>query len=182
MPRDEDPGHLRPVAAQEETQFTCPATYTIASAAYLDALADNKIACGTLRLCPGSLRLGALAGADHAIDALARWQPRADREHVSFRNQHGSGASRPQDAGWRRGKQGARALRTRSSTRYPTYAPQVFFTAGTGIPGIFTLKDPIIVRLVKNSVFQSSPPKAMLVVAGWPWTMRPSFLPVESIT
>src|SRR5262252_4087975 len=51
----------------------------------------------------------------------------------------------------------------------------VFFTAGTGIPGIFTLKDPIMVRLVKNSVFQSSPPKAILVVAGWPWTMRPSF-------
>ena len=41
-------------------------------------------------------------------------------------------------------------------TRGPAH---VFFTAGTGIPGIFTLKDPIMVRLVKNNVFQSSPPK-----------------------
>ena len=38
------------------------------------------------------------------------------------------------------------------------------------MPGIFTLTDPIMVRLVKNSVFQSSPPKPILVVAGWPWT------------
>jgi alkylation response protein AidB-like acyl-CoA dehydrogenase len=41
----------------------------------------------------------------------------------------------------------------------------VFFTAGTGMPGIFTLKDPIMVRLVKNSVFQSSPPKAIEMAA-----------------
>jgi hypothetical protein len=27
------------------------------------------------------------------------------------------------------------------------------------MPGIFTLNDPIMVRLVKNNVFQSSPPK-----------------------
>ena len=41
-----------------------------------------------------------------------------------------------------------------------------FFPAGTATPGIFTLNAPIMVRLVKNSVFQSSLPKAMLVVAG----------------
>src|SRR5215475_8105006 len=57
-----------------------------------------------------------------------------------------------------------------------------FFATGTGMPGIFTLTDPIMVRPVKNSVFQSSPPKPILVVAGWPCTMRPSFLPFGSST
>src|SRR5215467_15125275 len=64
----------------------------------------------------------------------------------------------------------------------PTLPFHAFFTTGTGMPGIFTLTDPIMVRLVKNSVFQSSPPKPILVVAGWPWTMRPSFLPFGSST
>src|SRR5213594_1220215 len=57
-----------------------------------------------------------------------------------------------------------------------------FFPVGTGTPGIFTLTEPRWLRLVKYSVFQSSPPKAMLVVAGAPWTMRPSFLPCRSMT
>ena len=51
------------------------------------------------------------------------------------------------------------------------------FCGGTGMPGIFTLTAPRWFRLVKYSVFQSSPPKARLVVAGAPCTMRPSFLP-----
>jgi hypothetical protein len=72
------------------------------------------------------------------------------------------------------------ALHRRRLTR--TGPAHVFLIAGTGMPGIFTLKDPIMVRLVKNSVFQSSPPKPILVVAGWPWTMRPSFLPFGSST
>lgn len=54
--------------------------------------------------------------------------------------------------------------------------------AGTGTPGIFTRTEPSAVRLVKYSVFQSSPPNAMLVVCGLPWTMRPSFLPCGSMT
>jgi hypothetical protein len=62
----------------------------------------------------------------------------------------------------------------------PTLPFHAFFATGTGMPGIFTLTDPIMVRLVKNSVFQSSPPKPILVVAGWPWTMRPSFFPFGS--
>ena len=40
------------------------------------------------------------------------------------------------------------------------------FCAGTGTPGIFTLTVPRTVRLTKYSVFQSSPPKPMLLVAG----------------
>jgi putative copper resistance protein D len=56
------------------------------------------------------------------------------------------------------------------------------FGAGTGTPGIFTRTEPSVVRLVKNRVFQSSPPNARLVVCGLPWTMRPSFLPCGSIT
>src|SRR6266849_1811661 len=52
-----------------------------------------------------------------------------------------------------------------------------FFWVGTGMPGIFTLTEPRWFRLVKYRVFQSSPPKARLVVAGAPGTMRPSFLP-----
>jgi putative copper resistance protein D len=54
--------------------------------------------------------------------------------------------------------------------------------AGTGTPGIFTRTEPSAVRLVKYSVFQSSPPNAMLVVCGLPWTMRPSFRPCGSMT
>src|SRR5215470_2813403 len=64
----------------------------------------------------------------------------------------------------------------------PTLPFHAFFATGTGMPGIFTLTDPIMVRPVKNSVFQSSPPKPILVVAGWPWMMRPSFLPFGSST
>src|SRR5216683_3037440 len=52
-----------------------------------------------------------------------------------------------------------------------------FFWVGTGMPGIFTLTEPRWVRLVKYRVFQSSPPKPRLVVAGAPCTIRPSFLP-----
>jgi copper resistance protein D len=54
--------------------------------------------------------------------------------------------------------------------------------AGTGTPGIFTRTEPSAVRLVKYSVFQSSPPNAMLVVCGLPWTMRPSFRRCGSMT
>ncbi len=61
-------------------------------------------------------------------------------------------------------------------------APYDRFGAGTGTPGIFTRTEPSVVRLVKYSVFQSSPPNARLVVCGLPWTMRPSFLPCGSIT
>ena len=57
-----------------------------------------------------------------------------------------------------------------------------FFGTGTGMPGIFTFTEPTVSRVVKNSVFQSLPPKPMLVVAGSPWTMRPSFLPLGSRT
>src|SRR4051794_12030753 len=55
-----------------------------------------------------------------------------------------------------------------------------FIATGTGIPGTLILIEPRWVRLVKYSVFQSSPPNAMLVVTGAPWTMRPSFLPLGS--
>jgi copper resistance protein D len=61
-------------------------------------------------------------------------------------------------------------------------APYARLVAGTGTPGIFTRTEPSAVRLVKYSVFQSSPPNAMLVVCGLPWTMRPSFLPCGSMT
>jgi hypothetical protein len=54
----------------------------------------------------------------------------------------------------------------KSAFAYPSC--YTFLATGTGMPGIFTLTDPSMVRLVKNSVFQSSPPKAILVVAGWP--------------
>src|SRR3954453_21112785 len=59
---------------------------------------------------------------------------------------------------------------------------QVFcrFSTGTGIPAIFSLTENSVLRLVKYSVFQSSPPKPMFVVAGWPCTMRPSLLPFGS--
>ena len=53
---------------------------------------------------------------------------------------------------------------------------------GTGTPGILTFTEPRWLRLVKYKVFQSSPPNAILVVAGAPWTMRPSFLPRASMT
>jgi copper resistance protein D len=62
------------------------------------------------------------------------------------------------------------------------YAPYDRFGAGAGTPGIFTRTEPSVVRLVKNRVFQSSPPNARLVVCGLPWTMRPSFLPLGSMT
>src|SRR5262245_45596293 len=55
----------------------------------------------------------------------------------------------------------------------------LFFT-GTGTPAIFTPTENSVLRVVKKSVFQSSPPNAMFVVAGWPCTMRPSFLPFGS--
>jgi hypothetical protein len=45
-----------------------------------------------------------------------------------------------------------------------TDARHDFFTAGTGTPGIFTLKEPRPVRVHKKTVFQSSPPKATLAV------------------
>jgi hypothetical protein len=54
-----------------------------------------------------------------------------------------------------------------------------FFWAGTGIPGIFTLTEPRWFRLVKYRVFQSSPPKARLVVAAAPCAIRPSFFAVR---
>ena len=66
----------------------------------------------------------------------------------------------------------------------PTYRTMpcnhAFFATGTGMPATFRLTEPSMVRLVKNKVFQSLPPKPMFVVAGWPWTMRPSFLPLGS--
>jgi hypothetical protein len=55
-----------------------------------------------------------------------------------------------------------------------------FLTAGTGIPAILRFTEPRKFQLVKQSVFQSGPPKARFVVCGWPWTMRPSFLPLGS--
>ena len=63
-----------------------------------------------------------------------------------------------------------------------SYAPYARFAAGTGTPGIFTRTEPSVVRLVKYRVLQSSPPNARLVVCGLPWTMRPSFLPLGSMT
>jgi copper resistance protein D len=68
-----------------------------------------------------------------------------------------------------------------ATSRYRA-APYDRFGAGAGTPGIFTRTEPSAVRLVKYSVFQSSPPNAMLVVCGLPWTMRPSFLPCGSMT
>src|SRR5580698_3532942 len=56
------------------------------------------------------------------------------------------------------------------------------FATGTGTPAIFTLTAPNSLRVVKYSVFQSAPPKARLVVAEAPCTIRPSFLPFASIT
>src|SRR5208282_5398046 len=58
---------------------------------------------------------------------------------------------------------------------YGLWQPHLF-AAGTGIPGIFTVTAPNWLRVVKNRVFQSSPPKARLVVAEAPCTIRPSFL------
>src|SRR5262252_6981589 len=43
-----------------------------------------------------------------------------------------------------------------------------FFATGTGVPAILRLTEPRCTRLVKNNVFQSSPPKPRLVVAGCP--------------
>src|SRR6266849_7733397 len=54
------------------------------------------------------------------------------------------------------------------------------FSAGTGTPAIFTLKEPRLVRVQKYTVFQSPPPNATLAVLPKPCTTRPSFLPVES--
>src|SRR5260370_9251256 len=80
------------------------------------------------------------------------------------------------------------ALRLRSFVRgvgigaqaqCPPY-DHAFFATGTGMPAILRLTEPRWTRLVKNNVFQSSPPKPRLVVAGCPWTMRPSFLPLAS--
>jgi putative copper resistance protein D len=65
------------------------------------------------------------------------------------------------------------------TSRSPLYAR---FAAGTGTPGIFMRTEPSVVRLVKYNVLQSSPPNARLVVCGLPWTMRPSFLPLGSMT
>jgi len=45
-------------------------------------------------------------------------------------------------------------------------------TAGTGIPGILTLTAPGWLHVAKNKVFQSSPPKARLVAAEAPCTIR----------
>jgi hypothetical protein len=59
-------------------------------------------------------------------------------------------------------------------------AGYAFFATGTGMPATLRLTEPSMVRLVKNSVFQSLPPKPMLVVAGWPCKTRPSLLPLGS--
>jgi hypothetical protein len=55
-----------------------------------------------------------------------------------------------------------------------------FFATGTAVPATLIFTEPSDTRVVKNSVFQSSPPKPTLVVAGCPWTTRPSFLPLGS--
>src|SRR5467141_2086470 len=73
--------------------------------------------------------------------------------------------------------QQSRKLRFHASSPLP---PQVFFGGGAGMPAILMLTEPKWLRLVKNNVFKSSPPKPMFVVAGWPWTMRPSFFPCGS--
>jgi hypothetical protein len=70
--------------------------------------------------------------------------------------------------------------RVGGSIRATDHYIYAFFATGTGMPATFRLTDPSMVRLVKNRVFQSLPPKPMFVVAGWPWTMRPSFLPLGS--
>jgi hypothetical protein len=59
-------------------------------------------------------------------------------------------------------------LRAGNSRRFIRAPGQTFFATGTGMPATFRLTEPSMVRLVKNSVFQSLPPKPMFVVAGWP--------------
>jgi hypothetical protein len=49
----------------------------------------------------------------------------------------------------------------------PAIYVERFFT-GTDMPAVFTPTDRSVLRVVKYSVFQSSPPNATLVVAGWP--------------
>jgi hypothetical protein len=55
------------------------------------------------------------------------------------------------------------ATAEKQSRSKPAYA---FLTAGTGIPAILSFTEPRKFQLVKYSVFQSGPPKAMLVVCG----------------
>src|SRR6516165_6203507 len=54
------------------------------------------------------------------------------------------------------------------------------FGDGTGTPAILRLTEPRKFALVKYNVFQSGSPKAMFVVCGLPWMIRPSFLPLGS--
>ena len=54
------------------------------------------------------------------------------------------------------------------------------YADGTGIPAILSWILPRLSRVVKNRVFQSSPPQAMLVVAGAPWAMIPRVSSLDS--
>ena len=57
------------------------------------------------------------------------------------------------------------ALLVKGGSVRRTRATLVYF-AGSGMPGILTLKVPMLSRVVKNSDFQSLSPKQTLVVAG----------------
>jgi len=124
-------------------------------------------------------------------DAAHREARRRHRQHVPARNLGMSAHDVPPVESTRRVGKAKRAHAVApepgpcghgAKSAFARPSCYTFFATGTGMPGIFTLTDPSMVRLVKNSVFQSSPPKAILVVAGWPWTMRPSFLPFGSRT
>src|SRR5215813_9231664 len=60
----------------------------------------------------------------------------------------------------------ARAFRGRAMPTPRSGYAYAFFATGTGMPAILRLTEFNVVRLVKNNVFQSSPPKPRLVVAG----------------
>ncbi len=55
---------------------------------------------------------------------------------------------------------------TTKNISYWGSSPAQIFRTGTGVPAIFSLTEPSVLWVVKYSVFQSSPPKAMLVVWG----------------
>jgi hypothetical protein len=57
-----------------------------------------------------------------------------------------------------------------------------FLATGTGVPATLMFTEPSDVRVVKNRVFQSSPPKPTLVVAGCPWTIRPVLSDIWAIS
>ena len=60
-----------------------------------------------------------------------------------------------------------------ASFAYGTIPRRDYFPVGTGIPAILSGILPRLSRVVMYRFFQSSPPQAMLVVAGSPWAMIP---------